>query len=316
VPNGLTSNVTIFNNRQMLVFLVNHNVDSVSLWWDGRDVANQMPYAFTNRYFTSDDPDSRTLSNGILTLTFSSLPDFIVTSSLEGSTVISTASFLRMNNEDPIHGASPAYVIHHGVVRDIVQQEAEWSGGIAGCPNVYGQVILTLPANATYYTYNTRLIFVDSLQSRIITNLSAIRLAVSTGQPLTENATSAGYPITTTQTGLFYNFTSETGWTHHWSQFAAENSGAGIMFTDSANRKLYTFDDLAGSNTGGLEVTSFGRVIEFNPVELIPVSFQSAYDISWQGAVVSFDETDPIYPASGTTGLWAVVESLPLVSIS
>lgn len=315
VPNGLTSNVTIFNDRQMLVFLVNHNVDSVSLWWDGRDVANQTPYAFTNRYFTGDDPDSRILTNGILTLSFSSV-GFTATSSLIGSSVVGTASFLRINNENPVYGASPAYVIHHGVVRDIVQQEAEWRGGIAGCPDVYGQIILTLPANATYYTYNTRLIFVDSLQSRTITDLSAIRLAVSTGQPLTENATSGGYPITTTQTGLFYNFTSVTGWAHHWSEFASENYGAGIMFTDSANQKLYTFDDIAGGNTGALYITSFGRVIEFNPVEITPVSFQFAYDISWQGAVVSFDETDPIYPTSGTAGLWAVVESPPLVSIS
>ena len=314
-PAGLTSNASVFGSRQMFVFLVNHNVENVILWWDGRDIANQTSYAFTNRYFTGDDPGSRTLTNGILTLTFSS-SGFTATSSIVGSSITSTASFLRVNNEYPVYGASPAYVIHHGIVRDIVQQEAEWSGGIAGCPNVYAQIVLMLPANATYYTYTLRPIFVDSLQSRTITDLNAIRLTVSTGQQLTENATSGGYPITSSATGLFYNFSSSTGWAHHWSEYISGNAGAGIMFTDDANRLLYFFDNIAGQKTGALNILS-GRVIEFNPVEMASASFQYALDISWHGAVVNFDGTDPIYPDSGgNIGLWVMVESPPTVAVS
>jgi hypothetical protein len=225
VPAGLTGNASLFSSRQMIVFLINHHVDNVILWWDGRDIANQTSYASTNRYFTGDNPGSRTLTNGLLTLTFSS-SGFTATSSLVGSSLTNTASFLRINGENPVYGASPAYIIHHGIVRDIVQQEAEWSGGIAGCPNVYAQIVLTLPANATYYTYSLRPIFVDSLQSRTITELVALRLAISNGQQLTENATSGGYPVASNATGPFYNFSSPTGWAHHWSEFVSEGAGA------------------------------------------------------------------------------------------
>ncbi|UCE96100.1 MAG: hypothetical protein JSV51_00355 [Candidatus Bathyarchaeota archaeon] len=318
VPAGLTSNTSIFSSRQMFVFLVNHNVENVILWWDGRDIANQTAYAYTNRYFIGDNPSSRTLTNGMLTLTFSS-SGFTATSSIVGSSVNAQARFLRINYERPVYGASPAFVIHHGIIRDIVQQEAEWSSGIPNCPNVYAQILLTLPANATYYTYTLRPIFVDSVQSRTITNLRAIQVTVSgvsDGQQLTENGTAGGYPITSSMVGLFYNFSSSTGWAHHWSEYLSENIGAGIMFSDKANQQLYHFDGIAGQNTGALNVHSSGQVIEFNPVEMVSVSFQYPLDISWHGAVVNFYNTDPIYSDLDNTGLWVMVESPPTVAVS
>ncbi len=311
VPAGLTSNVTVFAGRQMFVFLVNHNVENVTLWWDGRDIANQTSKAFTNRYF-DDDPASGILTNGRLLI---SIDSGFTISSISGSSA-AEAEFLRINGEYPVYGADPSYVIYNGSVRDIVQQEAEWSGGISGCPNVYGQIVLTLPANATYYTYNVRPIFVNSLQSRTITDLSVIHLEVSTGQPITENGTSSGYPVASTMEGTFHNLSSSTGWAHHWSEFISGNIGVGIMFTNSANIKLYTFDDIAGDKTGAIDVTTSGRVIEYNPVSMTPASFQYSLDISWQGAVVNFDGTDPIYPSSGSVGLWAIVESPPTIAVS
>jgi hypothetical protein len=187
VPLGLTSNASLFGNRQMIVFLVNHNVQKVTLWWNGQDTAKQTSYAWTNRYFTGDNPSQRKLTNGILTITISS--DYsTITSSVTGGSITSTASFMRINSRNPTYGSGPAYVIYGGIVRDIIQQEAEWSGGILksanppateDCPNVYSQIFLTLPANATYYTYALRLTFVNSSQSRTITDLSAIQLSVS-----------------------------------------------------------------------------------------------------------------------------------------
>ncbi len=311
VPAGLTSNVSVFSRRQMFVFLANHNVENVLLWWDGRDIADQTTYAWQNRYFTADDPDNGVLTNNVLTL---SITNFVITSQLGSSS--STAEFLRINGEDPTYGADPSYVIHHGVVRDIVQQEAEWSNGILGVPNVYSQIVLTLPANATYYTYIARTIFVDSAQGRTITSLNAIQLAVSTGQQLSENATSGGYPVTSSAEGLFYNYSSPTGWAHHWSQFISGNTGAGVMFTDWANQLLYFFDDVGGEKTGALKVANSGRIIEINPVEMASVSFQYALDISWCGAVVNFDGTDPIHPELGSNiGLWAIVEDPPSIAV-
>jgi len=268
VPLGLTSNASIFSSRNMLAFLVNHRVQKVTFWWDGRDTATQTSYAWKNRYFTGDDPANRILTNGILSLT---IDNFRITSRVGTST--STAEFLRINDRKPTYGAAPAYVIHHGIVRDIVQQEAEWSGGIANCPNVYSQIFLTLPANATYYTYASRLIFMSSSQSRTITDLSAIQLSSDwmTGlRSLTENGTSSGFPIIgetfAGQTLLFYNFSSpSTGWKHHWSEYISGSTGAGIMFTDSSNLKLYAFDSIAGAKTGALSVTTAQRTVWKTP---------------------------------------------------
>ncbi|MBX5326269.1 MAG: hypothetical protein ACQXXH_03785 [Candidatus Bathyarchaeia archaeon] len=318
VPLGISSNASIFTSRNMLVFLWNHRITNVTLWWDGRDKANQTSYAFTNRYFTGDNPTARRLTNGILTITISS-SGFTITSSIQGGTITSTASFMRINKENPAYGASPSYVIHHGIVRDIVQQEAEWSTGAPNCTNVYSQMYFTLPANATYYTYALRTIFVDSLQSRTLTDLSAIRLTVSSGLQRTENGTSGGYPVSSSNAGLFYNFTSfQNGWAHHWSEFISGTAGAGIMFTDDANRKLYLFDNIAGQKTGALNVTSSGRIIEFNPVgrSQYPASFQNSLDVTWFGAVVNFYGTDPIYPSSGNIGLWILVEKPPTISVN
>jgi len=317
VPLGLASNASLFGDRQMIVFLTNHNVSKVTLWWNGRDTATQTPYAFTNRYFTGDNPSSRRLTNGILTLTISASYDTI-TSSIAGGSITSTARFMRINNYNPIYGSSPAYVIHHGIVRDIIQQEAEWSNGAPNSPNVYSQMYFTLPANATYYTYALRTIFVDSLQSRILTDLSAIRLSVSGGQQRTENGTIAGYPVSSSTTGLFCNFTSfENGWAHHWSEFISGNSGSGIMFTDNANEELYVFDEIAGQKTGGVNVLSSGRIIEFDPIgrSQYPATFTYSLDKVWHGAVVTFNG-EPIYPTVGNIGLWVLVEHPPTIAVN
>jgi hypothetical protein len=328
VPLGLTSNASLLGDRQMIVFLVNHNVQRVTLWWDGRDTAKQTSCAWTNRYFTGDDPANRLLTNGILSLT---IDNFKITSHVGTNT--SATEFLRINNKKPTYGAEPAYVIYKGIVRDIVQQEAEWSGGILksasppateNCPNVYSQIYLSLPANATYYTYAIRLIFINSSQSRTITDLSAIQLSVSSGQQRTENGTSGGYPISSSATGLFYNRASlsfQTGWAHHWSEFISGSSGAGIMSTDSANQKLYVFDNIAGQKTGALNVmTSPNRVIEFNPLarSQYPASFTYPLDVTWHGAVVTFnnDPNNTIYPTSGNIGLWVIVECPPRISMA
>lgn len=320
IPLGLTNNASVFNSRTMLVFLANPNVSKVTIWWNGSDTATQTPYAIYNPNtspFKNDDPKSRKLTNGILTLTFSALPQFTVTSASGDFT--STASFLRINDESPVYWASPAYVIHHGIVRDIVQQEAEWDddskdeGGAYNCPNLYAHIVLTLPANATYYTYQLRLMFVESQQDRTITDLCPIKVTASTGQPQTENGTINGYPITSNTTGSFYN-SSATSWEHHWSQFVSGTEGAGIMFTDTTNQMLYFFDAIAGSKTGAIKVSN--SAIELLPVTMASVEFKYALDVIWHGAVVTFDGTTPIYEDSDQTGLWITVEYPPIITVT
>jgi uncharacterized protein (UPF0333 family) len=320
IPLGLTSNAMVFSNRQMIVFLLDASVSDFTLWWDGSDEAIQTPLAYTNQYFTDDDPDGDTLSNDIITLEIGS---FSVRSTVDGTGTYSTANFMRINNENSVYGAGAAYVIHHGVVRDIIQQEAEWGtsgsdGGAEDCPNLYANIVITLPANATYYTYQLRLMFIDSAQPRDIYDLCPIRITTSPSSPtaMTEDGTASGYPTVATGSGTFYN-DSPSGWTaHHWSQLISGTRGAGIMFTDTANQRLYAFDSIAGSNVGALDVNDYYKTIELLPVASGTASFTDALDITWCGAVATFDDTTPIYQTSDQSGLWILVEYPPTITVT
>jgi hypothetical protein len=321
IPLGLTNNASVFNSRTMLVFLVNQNVSKVTIWWDGSDTAVQTSYAYTNRYF-SVNTVQRTLTNGILNLKIDfSSNSFKVVSTVVGTSTSSTAEYMRINNDVADYGYSePTYAITNGTVRDVVQHEVEWGGGGApNCPNVYAQIVLTLPANATYYTYQLRFMFVESQQKRNVTDLCPIKLIASAGQQETENGTSSGYPIVSSATGSFYNL-STSSWAHHWSQFnSSVTRGTGIMFTDNANQQLYFFDSIARTKTGALKVSSATqRTIELLPVTMAPANFTNALDITWHGAVATFDGTTPIYreQSGQKTGLWIIVEYPPTITIT
>jgi hypothetical protein len=314
IAQGLAANTTIFSNKQMVVFLLNTSVSKFTVWWDGSDDAVQTPLAYTNRYFTGDDPSSGIMTNGLLTLQFGG--GFVVTSTVGSAS--STATFMRINSEASVYGASPAYVIHHGIVRDIIQQEAEWSGGAVNSPNVHANIILTLPAGVTYFNYHLRFMFLTSQQSRTITDLSPIKLSTSISQLQTENGTSLGFPIVKNGTGTFSNYNVSGVWTaHHWSQFISGTAGAGIMFTDSNNQQLYHFDSMAGGATGAIKTDSTARTIELLPVTIRQVQFTSALDIAWNGAVATFDGTSPIYKIVGgnPTGLWILAEYPPSITV-
>ena len=208
----------------------------------------------------------------------------------------------------------------NGVVRDVIQQEAEWSTGAVDCPNLYANIVVTLPANVTYYTYDLRLMFEESAQPRTITNLCPIRLTTSLSslQAQTENGTAAGLPIVANGAGTFSNYTAG-GWTpHHWSQLNSSARGAGIMLTDASNQELYVLDQtIPGTATGALRIDPGNNLIELLPVTLRQVQFTNSLDVIWRGAVATFDNTLPIYATSGgtPTGMWILVEYPPDFSI-
>ncbi|MEM2338080.1 MAG: hypothetical protein QXT44_00635 [Candidatus Bathyarchaeia archaeon] len=324
VPLGLTNNASIFSSRNMLVFLVNPKVSKVTIWWNGSDAAKQTPYAYTNRYFKDNPP---TFSNGILTLRFGS-SGFHVDATV--GSITSTADLMRINDEEDTTNPEWGWTLYNGVVRDIVQGEPEWGTtyGFGGadrngtCYNIYAHVVITLPANATYYTYQLRLIFLNSTdQPRTITQIRLIRITASgTFSALTENGTlPTGYPRVS-GSGFFYNF-SASCWQHRWAQLESSLKGFGIMFTDEANKMLYSFDN--ETLRGALKVinSTTERTIELLPVshERPPViNHVHPLDICWYGAVVTFDRTLPIYTTLNGVpkGLWVLVEYPPVVSVT
>jgi hypothetical protein len=89
------------------------------------------------------------------------------------------------------------------------------------------------------------------------------------------------------------------------------------MFTDSANRELYAFDNIAGQMTGALNVLGTSRAIEFNPVgrSVYPAAFTYPLEVTWHGAVATFN-SEPIYPTTGNVGLWVLVECPPTIAVT
>ena len=320
IPLGLTSNYTVFSNNQMIVFQVSAAIPQVMLWWNGSDSAAQPSSGFTDTYFTADNPNGGTLTNGNLTIKISyPNSNFQITSTTGG--VTSVTNFMRVNAKNSTYGSGTAYIIHHGVVRDVIQEEAEWSSGITNCSNVYSQIVLTLPANSTFFTYQGRLIFINSAISRNITDLSPIQLTTTITNPqvMTENGTVGGLPYVSNSSGVFYNYGFSNGtWTpHHWSQIInSTGQGTGIMFTDAANQQLFAFDSVANKTTGGLYANASVPLIEIDPVTSKgPVSFASSLDISWFVAVATFTNQSPIYTNNGSpTGLWQLVEQPPVIT--
>lgn len=309
---GMSNPLTLMGPREMIVFLVTHKVSAVTLWWDGRDIANQTTYASQDKYFTADNPGAGVLSNGILTL---NIGTFSITATSGSSST--TANFMRINGQNSAYGASASYVIYQGVVRDIIQQEAEFAGGAPNAPNVYVQITVTFPANATYYTYLVRTIFTASSVSRSLTDLSVLQLSIGTGSAQTENGTSAGVPVVSTTTGNFWDQSWSgfpTGWMHHFSEYVSVGgNGGGILMTDAGNRNLYAFDPIAGGKTAALNVASAN--IEVDPVRIRSASFTTPLDVMFIGAVVTFNGASLI-PTSGNIGLWMMGELLPTVTVS
>ncbi len=316
VPLGLASNASVFGNRQMIVFLLDNRVTDFTLWWDGSDDASQTSMAYNNIFF-NDDPINSEISNGKITLDFSSNS---LVASVDGTGTSSTATFMRINSENRADASgTTAYVIYNGIVRDVIRQESEWGGGAQDCPNMYANVVITLPAKVSYYTYKLRFMFIDSVQQRTITDFSPLSLTTSINpvQTQTENGTLNETPIVTEGSGTFSKY-SEDIWEHHWSQLISGNRGTGIMFTDVANLNLYIFDSTSpGTPTGAIDVDQSSRRIEVLPVELRQVQFTNALDVTFEGAVVTFDDTTPIYLEEGSlaNGLWILVEHTPSITV-
>jgi hypothetical protein len=311
VPLGLTSNATVFGNRQMIVFLVNTRTSQFTIWWNGTDDAVQTPLAFTNTNFGTDNPSGGTISNGKLRLSFDG--SFTVTSTVVATGTSSSSTFMRVNNQASTYGAGLAYVIHHGIVRDVVQQEAEWSNGATNCPNLYSNLVLTLPANATYFTYQLGMMFINSAQTRTITDLCPIKVSSTISGLQTENGTALGDPIVAAGS---QTLNSSGIWGHHWSQFFDGTKGAGIMFTNSSNRLLYAFDAFPTANVrGALKADATAQTIQLLPVTLNSVQFTSALNIAWIGAVATSDGTTPIFNTPTQPGLWVLAELPPAVNV-
>ena len=89
------------------------------------------------------------------------------------------------------------------------------------------------------------------------------------------------------------------------------------MFTDAFNHGLYVFDSMTPATPrGALSANSASKNISLLPVTLNSVTFQNALDVSWCGAVVTFDSSVlPIYNGP-SPGLWVLAEMPPSIDVT
>lgn len=321
VPFGMTSNSTIFDENCMIVFLINHHVSKAILWWDGSDTAVQTQYAYKNIYFTNDNTGNNILDNGVITLDLSNFATGVKSTTKTNPPISSWSNFARVNNIVPVYGSAASYTIHHGVVRDVIQQEPEWRYGVPNSPDLYGHIVITLPAGTNYYTYRVRNIFVPTSLPRDLSDLSLIQLKAPTGSytQLTEDGQSAdGKPITSISTLLFDGGTAHQ---HQWSEYIDSNyRGIGIITRSIFNDRMYAFDNMIGQHTGSISLDPSNKKVELDPIKRFPVDLPQGFDITWVGGVVNFNSGNPvdsIYPSAGKNlGLWVLAEYPPTVSIS
>jgi hypothetical protein len=323
IPLGLASNASLFNSRTMLVFQASPNVSKITIWWNGSDKAVQTPYSTydpATSPFKNDNVTDGFLSNGLLNLSISK-PFYSVVA--KAGSMNSTTEFIRINGQNNFYGSQEAYVIYKGIVRDIVQTEPEWQNGAPNCPDLYAHIVITLPANTPYFTYTSRIVFLNSTQPRYLSELSILRLTATgllqaSRQSLTENGTQ-----TSNATSLFYNYTG-LEWAHHWSQIANSTipntiEGTGIVLTNSTNLQMYCFDNET-SKTGGLNVTSTDKIIELAPVKryATPDFHEQQLDITWHCAIATFDATTPVYTEKNGSGigLWLTVVHPPTITVT
>ena len=188
--------------------------------------------------------------------------------------------------------------------------EAEFSGGIANCPNTYTNIVITLPANVTYYTYQIRSMFIDSsrpelsqicvqfeYQRTLVQSKSKLKMEPLPVSPLFRMAPehsltlllAVGLHITSANSYL----TMERGW-NNVHRLANRNSTRLILSPEASKGALKASNGL----------------IELLPVSSPQVQFTYAYDITWQGAVATFDGTTPIcnlYDGTTPAGLWILL---------
>ena len=91
------------------------------------------------------------------------------------------------------------------------------------------------------------------------------------------------------------------------------------MFTDQGNQMLYVFDNMTATHAvrGALKADSSAQTISLLPVTLNSVTFQNALDVSWQGAVATFDgSSTQIYAGYNQPGLWILAELPPTIDIT
>jgi hypothetical protein len=326
VPLGITSNNTLFSGDNMIVFLVNHNVSAVTVWWTDDDSAKQTPLAIDNVYFSDDIGNSKLESNVrghpfVLDFKQWNAPSYYFTSDYDNGKVIVKSYLGYTNSSAPVFPAEMTYVVYNGIVRDIVSQTAVVDTTDGSMPTIYYNFVITLPANCTYYTYQITNTMLETTQARRIDDLSLIKLRITDDAEkyvMTEFDNEIMEVVSPT------SYPSQYKGANRWIEYLTFSkdmyTGAGIMMMQESVDEVFKFDrDISPLTTGRFNVLNSDLLV--SPVLLIPLTnYQQYSQVTWHGAVTLFyteSLDDTIYYKDGSNnvhGLYALVVYPPTVS--
>lgn len=323
VPLGLTNNNTIFNENNMIVFLVNHHVSDVTIWWVDNDDAKQTKKAWENVYF-KDDPTHGILqsvdknNNNLMKIGFSKWapPQNYFETSYETTSV--SSQFGLINSTSPLFPSLPVYIVYNGVIRDIVTQAAVVDTIDSSVPTIYNNYVITLPANCTYYTYQITNIMLSTEKNRKINNLCTISITIPNNVDKYIMKTLTGEVMEVD--GPTVNSPYSSG-DHRWIEYISGKTtytGGGILMMNEMSERLYIFDAYVFPQYAGEII--IGDKIDLSPISHTPLEGYKQYSrVTWYGAVMLFDSTsksDTIYyeDINGVYGLYAMVVHPPTIS--
>ena len=323
VPLGITSNNTLFSENNMIVFLVNHHVSDITIWWVDDDSANQTRYAIDNKYF-NDDINSNVLVSNVRGSPFKldfkqwNAPNYYFTTDYKGVIV---DSYLGLTNStSPVFPSGMTYVIYNGVVRDIVMQMAIVDTLDNSIPTIYYNYVIMLPANCTYYTYQITNTMLSTTRNRKVNDLSFLKIKITNNNlkyimtDLDNNKMEVANPTT-----FPAQYKGINRWVEYMDYTHSIYKGAGILMMQESVDKIFKFDqDISPLSTGRVNLVSSD--IQLSPVLLFPLTHYTQYSqVTWHGAVMSFSSNSPydtIYynDAGILKGLYSMVVYPPKVS--
>jgi len=312
VPLGLSGNLTLFSNFQMIVTEVNTSVTSVTVYWKGLDSQNQTPYAipksFVNKYrFAQDSISKNIINNGLLIFNIQNSGVQISVTDENGRN-LGVIYYVRADNVVSFSGGGFTFTIVNGVVRDILQVEPENSAGFGSAYSAYFQVVTLIPWKSNLTQVFVRAFFVATTQTRTVNDLMFVQLKPSFGniQIFIDNGNSNSNNYLDSYSsnyGDYYNQQSSNA--HFWGMFCSYNGNSqnpdptkcnrlsiGFLMTQNNLQSLYNFPSIQNQPYAGVfagqSCKPLSPCIEIDPYlanvkNNNQLQFSTAYTIAWTG---------------------------------
>ena len=324
IPLGVSNQKKIFQDGMMIAMLIDHTIDDVTISWDTTDAINpSSPF--------NDDPANQVLQSNFdgntLTLDLSgwssdkNKPD--IKASFNSVPAIE-ASFGYTETTDPecdtlpTYPGPPTYIIVEGIVRDIVINYGYGEPDDSSVPSIYYNYVITLPAKASYYTYQITNTLTDtsSPPTRDINRLSLLELTLPNAFK-TDKYYMAG--IDGSGSTLWGNFfTPIQPFSCQWIEYREEGgyTGVGIlMMSDSAVALGEAY--ISPLEPSGVIWKPTDQKLDLSPIYSLPLTDTGAYpQKTFHGAVVLFDLASNMIcdTANPENGLWTMVVYPPIFS--